>query len=127
MKARTGEAAASLGPDLSAETFDSDEALARLEFQRPDLERFPCLGLAYRALARGGTVPAALSAANEIAVEAFVGGRIRFGEIAEVVQTAMDGTLAEPLSLGAVRAADARARELAREAVEARLAALSKP
>jgi 1-deoxy-D-xylulose-5-phosphate reductoisomerase len=106
---------------------EPNSTLARLEFQRPDLERFPCLGLAYRALARGGTVPAALSAANEIAVEAFVGGRIRFGEIAEVVQTAMDGTLAEPLSLGAVRAADARARELAREAVEARLAALSKP
>jgi 1-deoxy-D-xylulose-5-phosphate reductoisomerase len=95
----------------------------RLEFQRPDLERFPCLGLAYRALERGGTAPAALSAANEIAVEAFVGGRIRFGEIAEVVGAALDGTPDETLSLATVRAADRRARGLAEQAIEARLSA----
>lgn len=98
----------------------------RLEFERPDADRFPCLSLAYRALERGGTVPAALSAANEVAVEAFVGGRIRFGDIAEVVAAAMDGTPAEALTLTAVRAADARARALARDAVEARLVASSK-
>jgi 1-deoxy-D-xylulose-5-phosphate reductoisomerase len=101
----------------------SNAALARLEFLRPDLERFPCLGLAYRALARGGTVPAALSAANEIAVDAFVRGQVRFGEIAEVVDHALAGTPDEPLTLQTVRAADARARGLAREAVEARSAA----
>jgi 1-deoxy-D-xylulose-5-phosphate reductoisomerase len=95
---------------------------ARLSFERPDLERFPCLGLAYAALARGGTVPAALSAANEIAVNAFVKGQIRFGAIPQVVSAALAGTPDEPLSLGSVRAADARARELARAAVEARLA-----
>jgi len=98
-------------------------ALARLEFQRPDLERFPCLGLAYRALERGGTAPAALSAANEIAVEAFVDGRVRFGQIAEIVAAVLDATPDEPLSLGSVRGADARGRDLARAAVEARLAA----
>ena len=95
---------------------------ARLSFERPDLDRFPCLGLAYAALARGGTVPAALSAANEIAVGAFVRGQIRFGAIPQVVSAALAGTPDEPLSLGSVRAADARARELARAAVEARLA-----
>jgi len=100
--------------------------LARLDFQRPDLGRFPCLGLAYRALERGGTIPAALSAANEIAVAAFVGGKIRFGEIAEVVAAAVEATPDEPLSLESVRAADLRARSLARDAVEARLGAPAK-
>ncbi|MGP6156171.1 MAG: 1-deoxy-D-xylulose-5-phosphate reductoisomerase [Vulcanimicrobiaceae bacterium] len=93
-----------------------------LEFERPDLDRFPCLALAYRALRRGGTVPAALSAANEIAVQAFVSGQIRFGAIPEVVADVIDSTPDETLSLASVRHADARAREQARTAVEARLA-----
>jgi 1-deoxy-D-xylulose-5-phosphate reductoisomerase len=101
----------------------AEAAAVRLEFQRPDPVRFPCLRLAYEALARGGTVPAALSAANEIAVDAFVEGRIRFGEIAEVVGDALAGTPDEPLTLEAVRRADTRARDLARAAVEARFAA----
>jgi 1-deoxy-D-xylulose-5-phosphate reductoisomerase len=96
---------------------------ARLEFQRPDDARFPCLGLAYEALRRGGTVPAALSAANEIAVAAFVEGKIRFGEIPEVVGAAMAATPDEPLSLDSLRSADRRARERAQVAVEARSAA----
>ncbi len=97
-------------------------ASADLAFARPDLTRFPCLGLAYEALRRGGTVPAALSAANEIAVAAFVRGAIRFGAIPEVVAAAVAGTPDEELSLASVRAADLRARDIAREAVEARLA-----
>ena len=96
---------------------------ARLEFQRPDGERFPCLGLAYEALRRGGTVPAALSAANEIAVAAFVEGKLRFGEIPEVVGAAMAATPDEPLSLDSLRTADGRARDRALAAVEARSAA----
>ena len=96
---------------------------ARLEFQRPDDQRFPCLALAYRALRRGGTVPAALSAANEIAVAAFVEGKLRFGEIPEVVGLAMEATPDEPLSLESLRTADSRARERALAAVEARSAA----
>lgn len=99
---------------------------ATLAFERPDLERFPCLGLAYEALRRGGTAPAALSAANEIAVAAFVRGEIRFGAIADVVSAALAGTPDEPLSLTSVRAADARARDLAKVAVEAHLAAPAK-
>jgi 1-deoxy-D-xylulose-5-phosphate reductoisomerase len=106
------DAFAALGAGLEAER-------ARLDFLRPDFERFPCLGLAYAALRRGGTVPAALSAANEIAVEAFVAGGIRFGDIAGIVSHALAGTPDEALSLQAVRTADARARRLAREAVEA--------
>jgi 1-deoxy-D-xylulose-5-phosphate reductoisomerase len=119
-------------PDRSR--IDASEALGaaagahgvQLAFEQPDLERFPCLGLAYEALRRGGTVPAALSAANEIAVAAFVGGKIRFGSIPAVVGAALAGTPDEPLSLASVRAADARARHLAQAAVEASLAVPAK-
>ncbi len=99
---------------------------ALLAFERPDLERFPCLGLAYEALRRGGTVPAALSAANEIAVAAFVAGRIRFGSIAGVVGDALAATPDEALSLASVRLADARARQVAEAGVEARSVAAAK-
>ena len=88
-------------------------AATALRFERPDLRRFPCLGLAYAALARGGTAPAALSAANEVAVEAFVAGRLRFGEIAEVIGATLEGVPLGELSLAGVRAADAHAREVA--------------
>jgi 1-deoxy-D-xylulose-5-phosphate reductoisomerase len=108
------------------EALGSKTDQATLGFERPDLKRFPCLGLAYDALRRGGTVPAALSAANEIAVSAFVRGDIRFGTIPEVVKAALAGTPDEPLSLASLRAADARARTLATAAVEARLATPAK-
>jgi 1-deoxy-D-xylulose-5-phosphate reductoisomerase len=94
------------------------QPVARLEFERPDFERFPCLGLAYDALRRGGTVPAALSAANEIAVRAFVDGRIRFGGIAAVVRQVVEHIPDADLTLPSVRAADATARRLAAEAVD---------
>ena len=99
---------------------------ARLEFVPPDVKRFPCLGLAYAALRRGGIAPAVLSAANEIAVDAFVRGMIRFGSIPEVVATVLEGVPDEALSLDSVRSADARARVLAASAVEARSAAEAK-
>ena len=88
-----------------------------LGFARPDLERFPCLGLAYRALAAGGTVPAALSAANEIAVAAFVAGEIRFGDIATVIASALDRVERTELTLEALAAADRAARAAAVETV----------
>ncbi len=94
---------------------------AILRFERPDHVRFPCLALAYRSLCAGGTAPAALSAANEIAVRAFVEGKIRFGDIPRVVEAVLDATPEETLSLETVRAADANARRIATEAVEARL------
>ena len=97
-------------------------ALTSLAFERPDVERFPCLGLAYEALARGGTAPAVVSAANEIAVAAFVAGEIGFGEIPVCIETALDGVDNTNLSLASVRAADRSAREIARAFVVDRIA-----
>jgi 1-deoxy-D-xylulose-5-phosphate reductoisomerase len=61
-------------------------AIGSLTFEAPDLERFPCLRLAMTALARGGALPAVLNAANEVAVEAFLAGKIGFGGIAALVE-----------------------------------------
>ncbi len=58
--------------------------ISELTFEEPDLERFPCLGLAYDALRQGGTMPAVLNAANEIAVQAFLEGKIILSDIAKV-------------------------------------------
>ncbi len=98
-------------------------ASTSLTFERPDPERFPCLRLAYAALARGGTAPAVLSAANEIAVAAFVDGRIRFGDIPVCIETALDGVSSGTLSLDAVRQADRSARDAARAFVVERATA----
>ncbi len=91
-----------------------------LRFERPDLERFPCLRLAYAALARGGTAPAALSAANEVAVAAFVNGEIPFGAIPECIAQAGEAVQQSELTLDAVRAADQSARRAAAAAVAER-------
>lgn len=64
--------------------------LSKLEFSDPDTEKFPCLKLAYQALKAGGTMPAVLNAANEIAVAAFLDGKIKFGEIARLIQLACE-------------------------------------
>lgn len=64
--------------------------LSQLTFEEPDTERFPCLGLAYRALKTGGTLPAAMNAANEIAVQAFLDGKIRLSEIAQIIEAVMN-------------------------------------
>jgi 1-deoxy-D-xylulose-5-phosphate reductoisomerase len=96
------------------------EAVAlRYDFERPDPIRFPCVGLAYEALEAGGTMAAVLSAANEIAVGAFVEGEIRFGQVPLVIERAMAAARPEPLSLNGVRRADALSRENARAAVAA--------
>ncbi len=95
---------------------------ATLVFERPDLERFPCLRLAYDALRTGGTAPAALSAANEIAVAAFLRGEMLFGEIPELIAEAIRDLPATTLTLDAVRAADRLARERALAALGARAA-----
>ncbi len=88
--------------------------LGRLNFEKPDLRRFPSLGLAYAAARRGGTMPAVMNAANEVCVEAFISGGIGFMDIPAVVSLVMeahndpgDG------SLGAVFEADAWARQKA--------------
>lgn len=85
--------------------------LHRLEFESPDLERFPALGLAYRVIAQGGTAGAVFNAANEAAVEAFLAGRIRFGQIGALTAAAVEAIPASPLaSLGDALQADLAAR-----------------
>jgi 1-deoxy-D-xylulose-5-phosphate reductoisomerase len=89
----------------------------RLEFGAPDLETFPLLSLAREAGVRGGTAPCAYNAANEVAVAAFLAGRLPFLGIAEVVAEALgavDGAAAGDLDT--LRAADAEARAVARQA-----------
>lgn len=91
-------------------------AIARLDFQAPDEQRFPCLRLARQAAEAGNSAPAVLNAANEVAVEAFLQRRIRFPEIAGMIEQVLDQEPVVPLpSLEAVFAADQRARELSRE------------
>jgi len=92
-----------------------------LEFDLPDHERFPCLGLAYRALEKGGTATAVLNAANEEAVAAFLDGRIPFNAIPESVHEVLDDHPSATVSrLEEVLAADAWARERSREALRRR-------
>jgi len=74
--------------------------------------------LAYQALAAGGTVPAVLSAANEVAVSAFVEGRIAFGEISHIIESAMDQVERQEPTLDGVRTADRKARETATAMIE---------
>jgi 1-deoxy-D-xylulose-5-phosphate reductoisomerase len=95
--------------------------LASLNFEEPDLERFPCIGLAYRALRTGGTMPAALNAANEEAVHAFIDERIGFSEIPRVIEDVMNHHQTTPVTdLESVLRADSSARLLARAAIDSR-------
>lgn len=92
---------------------------ASLTFERPDVERFPCLSLAYRALKRGGTATAVLSAANEVAVRAFVDGEIAFTEIPRLVGATLDAHEAGEATPETVGQADAWARSFAKQAARA--------
>jgi 1-deoxy-D-xylulose-5-phosphate reductoisomerase len=88
--------------------------IAQLNFEQPDLERFPCLALAFRALRDGGTAPAVLNAANEVAVAAFLEERLAFLDIARVIAATLDAIPAtETTDLSVIYAADARSREIA--------------
>ncbi|WP_299310742.1 1-deoxy-D-xylulose-5-phosphate reductoisomerase [uncultured Halomonas sp.] len=90
--------------------------VARLDFEAPDEAAFPCLRLAREAMAAGGTAPAVLNAANEVAVEAFLEGRLAFTGIAELVARVRDiEPIAPACDLETVLEADARARCAARE------------
>jgi 1-deoxy-D-xylulose-5-phosphate reductoisomerase len=95
------------------------EIALRYDFEPPDPVRFPCVRLAYQALAEGGTQPAVLSAANEVAVDAFVAGRIAFGRIPDVIEGAMSQIPPVEPTLRGVRTADHEARKAAGEIVEA--------
>src|SRR5689334_4822715 len=85
--------------------------LSKLEFFTPDADKFPCIKLAYRALRTGGTMPAVLNAANEMAVAAFLDERIKFGDIPRLIEAACDAHQVQPaINLDAVLAADRWAR-----------------
>jgi 1-deoxy-D-xylulose-5-phosphate reductoisomerase len=91
-------------------------AVARLDFQAPDEDRFPCLRLARQAAEAGNSAPAMLNAANEVAVAAFLDGRVRYLEIASIIEEVLN---LEPVvvvnDLDAVFTADAKARVLAEQ------------
>jgi 1-deoxy-D-xylulose-5-phosphate reductoisomerase len=89
--------------------------VARLDFEAPDFRRFPCLGLALDAARAGREMPAVLNAANEVAVQAFLDGRLNFGGIARVIGEVMNSWNGPvgARSLEEVLAVDARARAMA--------------
>lgn len=95
--------------------------LGALEFERLDVQRFPCIRLAADAMRQGGTAPAVLNAANEVAVEAFLDGRLGFTAIAEVIENVLGEAAVEPLvSLEQAYAADIEARAMASRLVARR-------
>ena len=106
--------------DAGVEALDIVSA-GRLDFEAPDLEAFPCLALAQWAITQPGGM-CIFSAANEIAVAAFLSGEIRFTDIDRVIDAALKATeLAEPDSLDAVQTLDQKAREAAQACIASRL------
>ncbi|SHE84939.1 1-deoxy-D-xylulose 5-phosphate reductoisomerase [Microbulbifer donghaiensis] len=95
-------------------------AQGRLDFEAPDMQRFPCLRLAREAMDAGGSAPTVLNAANEVAVEAFLQGRLAFTSIAAVIERVMNSAQAIELTgLDAVETADRDARQLAQRVLGA--------
>jgi 1-deoxy-D-xylulose-5-phosphate reductoisomerase len=90
--------------------------IGRLDFEEPDFKRFPCLGLAYQALAAGGSTPAILNAANEVAVESFLKRRMPFTAIPVMIEQVMQSVSRKDIaSLEDVLEADREARETAHD------------
>lgn len=118
---RTPIAHALAWPERIASGVDSLDLfqIARLDFEQPDLQRFPCLGLAFRAIEEGGSMPAILNAANEVAVAAFLQGSARFLQIPLIIEATMDALQGEPAdNLDVLLRADRRARETAERLVQ---------
>lgn len=106
------------------ERFDSGVAplnifeVARMDFEEPNLQRFPCLRLAYQAIHAGGIMPTVLNAANEIAVEAFLCEQLRFTDIAVIIERSMDKFAAKAAdTLEHILEADAQARVVAKQLI----------
>ncbi|MDQ1708578.1 MAG: 1-deoxy-D-xylulose-5-phosphate reductoisomerase, partial [Pyrinomonadaceae bacterium] len=94
-------------------------ALSALHFEPPDSDRFPCIALAYRALRAGGTLPAAMNAANEVAVQAFIEERISLTDIPLVIEAVMNEHQTLPATeLETILAADSSARFNAAQEIE---------
>ena len=92
--------------------------IARLDFEEPDTKRFPALRLAREALEAGGAAPTVLNAANEVAVAAFLAGAVRFPEIAELVERALDDVdAAAPASIEEVLDIDRATRSCVDELI----------
>jgi 1-deoxy-D-xylulose-5-phosphate reductoisomerase len=118
---RTPIAQAMAWPERIASGVQSLDLLnvARLDFEPPDYDRFPCLGLARTAARTGGTAPAVLNAANEVAVQAFLDGRLNFVGISAVIDKVLQQLDSSPVkALGDVLDADAAARRLAGSLIE---------
>ncbi|MGR9012497.1 MAG: 1-deoxy-D-xylulose-5-phosphate reductoisomerase [Gammaproteobacteria bacterium] len=93
--------------------------VGRMDFQEPNLERFPCLRLAYEAIATGGTMPTILNAANEIAVEAFLNEQVRFTDIPVIIERCMKKIEAKPAdTLEIILDTDQQARLVSAQIVE---------
>ena len=103
--------------DLNTKRLDFS-GLAQLTFEEPDLERFPCLGLAYGALEKGGNATCIMNGANEVAVAAFLDGRIRFTQIPEIIATTMSHCtfVAQP-NLDAIYSTDFEAKRIASDLI----------
>ena len=104
--------------DLNTQRIDFAQ-LAQLSFEKPDMERFPCLGLAYEALEKAGNATCIMNGANEVAVAAFLEDRIRFTDIPEIIAGTMARChfIAEP-DLDAIYSTDFEAKRLAAELTE---------
>jgi 1-deoxy-D-xylulose-5-phosphate reductoisomerase len=114
-------------PDRLGVAFGSIDwaRVGALEFEEPDRESFPCLDLAYRAGREGGAAPAWLNGANEVAVAAFLDGRVRWVDIPTVISDALDEcSVGPPGTVEDVLEADRAGRELARVSVDRRARAL---
>jgi len=106
-------------PAISLPVLDLTKS-GRLDFHAPARDRFPCLDLAYRALTTGGTLPVVLNAANEVAVEHFLDGKLGFTAIPRVIQETMDAHDVHAVAtLEMVRRVDKWARECARHTAQA--------
>ncbi len=93
--------------------------LSALHFEPPDLDRFPCIALAYQALREGGTLPATMNAANEEAVQAFIDERIRLTDIPQVIKSVMERhRISRAADLDAILSADRGARTAAQAEIE---------
>lgn len=107
------------GPRRPALPLEPLPLVGRWDFEPPDRERFPCLELAYEAGRRGGSAPLALNAADEVAVEAFLSGALRFDRIPMLIERVLDRDWPAIADWDALNGADAEARALARDAVVA--------
>ena len=93
--------------------------VARLDFEAPDFQRFPCLQLAIDAINNGGTSPTILNAANEVAVQAFIDGELRFVDIANVIEFALSEISSQPVKdLKTIMDTDNLARDISKSFIK---------